>query len=159
MNVDALDSKIVRFFTNSPRASVLEASRVLGIARATVQSRLDRLTDSGVIGSWVPHPEPSHFGFPVVAFCSLTINQDLGHDAVVAALAEIPELIEMHTVSGSSDLMARIAARSNSDLQRVLDAMMATKTILRSSSVIVLNTHFQGRTLPLLEAVASGKRG
>ena len=48
----------------------------------------------------------------MVAFCSLTINQDLGHDAVVEALAEIPELIEIHTVSGSSDLMARIAGMS-----------------------------------------------
>ncbi|MCU1511146.1 MAG: AsnC family transcriptional regulator [Arthrobacter sp.] len=157
MDVDTLDAKIVRFFTDSPRASVLEASRVLNVARATVQSRLDRMQDRGVISSWVPQPDPGHFGFPVVAFCSLTINQDLGHDAVVAALAEIPELIEIHTVSGSSDLMARIAARSNPDLQRVLDAMIATRTVLRSSSVIVLNTHFQGRTLPLLEAAAKSR--
>ena len=40
-----LDAKIVRFFTDSPRASVLEASRVLKVARATVQSRLDRMQD------------------------------------------------------------------------------------------------------------------
>jgi Lrp/AsnC family transcriptional regulator for asnA, asnC and gidA len=39
----------------------------------------------------------------------------------------------------------------------VLDAMIATRTVLRSSSVIVLNTHFQGRTLPLLEAAAQGE--
>ena len=38
MNVDSMDAKIVRFFTDSPRASVLEASRVSEIARATVQS-------------------------------------------------------------------------------------------------------------------------
>ena len=155
MNIDALDAKIVRFFTDTPRGSVLEASRVLGVARATIQSRLDRMAEAGVISSWVPQPDPAKFGFPVVAFCSLTINQDLGHYAVAAALAAIPELIEVHTVSGSSDLMARIAARSNPDLQRVLDAMIATKTVLRASSVIVLNTHFQGRTLNLLEAAAA----
>src|SRR5450830_1826121 len=80
VNVEALDAKIVRFFTDSPRSSVLEASRVLKVARATVQSRLDRMQDGGVIGSWVPQPDPSRFGYPVVAFCSLTINQDLGHD-------------------------------------------------------------------------------
>jgi DNA-binding Lrp family transcriptional regulator len=159
MNVDALDAKIVRFFTDTPRASVLEASRVLGVARATIQSRLDRMTGAGVISSWVPQPDPAKFGYPMVAFCSLTINQDLGHDAVAEALAAIPELIEIHTVSGSSDLMARIAARSNPDLQRVLDAMIATKTVLRASSVIVLNTHFQGRTLSLLEAAASSHSG
>ncbi|MEE2522419.1 Lrp/AsnC family transcriptional regulator [Pseudarthrobacter sp. J75] len=155
MSVDGIDAKIVRFFTDSPRSSVLEASRILKISRATVQSRLDKMVENGVIGSWVPQPDPAHFGFPVVSFCSLTINQDMGHDTVVEVLAGIPELMEIHTVSGSFDLMVRIVARSNSDLQRVLDAMIATKTILRSSSVIVLNTHFQGRTLPLLEAAAT----
>jgi Lrp/AsnC family transcriptional regulator for asnA, asnC and gidA len=159
MVVDALDAKIVRFFTDSPRASVLEASRVLKVARATVQSRLDRMAERGVVAPWVPQPDPSGFGYPVVAFCSLTINQDLGHDAVVEALAAIPELIEVHTVSGSSDLMVRVVGKSNSDLQRVLDKLIATKTVLRSSSVIVLNTHFQGRTLPLLEAAAKENAG
>jgi DNA-binding Lrp family transcriptional regulator len=154
VNIDVLDARIVRFFTDSPRGSVLEASRVLGVARATVQARLDRMIDAGVISSWVPRPDPARFGFPVVAFCSLTINQDAGHGAVADALAAIPELIEVHTVSGSSDLMARIAARSNPDLQRVIDAMIATGTVLRASSVIVLNTHFEGRTLNLLEAAA-----
>lgn len=81
MKVDALDAKIVRFLTDTPRGSVLEASRVLGVARATVQSRLDRMAETGVISSWVPRADPAKFGFPVVAFCSLTINQDLGHDA------------------------------------------------------------------------------
>ncbi len=155
VSVDSVDARIVRFFTESPRSSVLEASRILNISRATVQSRLDKMMENGVIESWAPQPDPANFGFPVVSFCSLTINQDMGHDTVVAVLGGIPELMEIHTVSGSFDLMVRIVARSNSDLQRVLDAMIATKTIVRSSSVIVLNTHFQGRTLPLLEAAAT----
>ena len=90
---------------------------------ATVQSRLDRMAERGVVAPWVPQPDPAGFGYPVVAFCSLTINQDLGHDAVVEALAAIPELIEVHTVSGSSDLMVRVVGKSNSDLQRVLDEL------------------------------------
>ncbi|WP_138413218.1 Lrp/AsnC family transcriptional regulator [Sinomonas gamaensis] len=156
MKVDELDAKIVRLFTEEQRMSVLEASRILKVARATVQARLDRMIANGVIARWAPEPEPRAFGFPVVAFCFLTINQDLGHDAVSKTLAEIPEVIEVHTVSGDSDLMARVAARSNSDLQRVLDIIMATKAVVRSSSVIALNTHFEGRTLPLLEAAARG---
>lgn len=154
MAIDQLDGRIVTLFTDDPRMSVLEASRVLKVARATVQSRLDRMQRTGVIAGWGPKISPAALGYTVIAYCALAIRQDKGHDAVVGALAKIPEIQEVHTVSGESDLMARVAARSNSDLQRVIDAIIATNTIVRSSTVIVLNTHFEGRTLPLTRAAA-----
>lgn len=155
MSTDALDAQIIALFTDEPRMSVLEASRSLKVARATVQARLDRMQRTGVISGWGPRIDPAALGYAVLAYCSLTISQDTGHDAVVRALAEIPEIQEIHTVSGESDLLARVAARSNSDLQRVIDSIVATRTIVRSSSVIVLNTHFDGRTLPLLHAASA----
>ncbi|ABY23251.1 transcriptional regulator, AsnC family [Renibacterium salmoninarum ATCC 33209] len=66
----------------------------------------------------------------------------------------IPEIIDVHTVSGESDMLVKVAARSNSDLQRVLDAIASTKVVVRSSTVLALNTHFEARTLPLFEASA-----
>lgn len=154
MEIDVLDARITELFTDDPRMSVLEASRTLKVARATVQARLDRMQRSGVIAGWGPRVHPAALGYPVMAYCSLTIRQDTGHDAVSRVLAEIPEIQEVHTVSGESDLLAKVAARSNSDLQRVIDAIIATKTVVRSSTVIVLNTHFEGRTLPLMHAAA-----
>lgn len=153
MKLDELDAKIVTLFTEQPRISVLEASRLLEVARATVQARLDRMMQNGVISGWGPRVNPAQFGYPVVAFCSLTIMQDTGHDAVAEKLSSIPEVQEIHTVSGGSDLLTKVVARSNADLQRVIDSIIATRTVVRSSSTIVLNTHFQERTLPLLNAV------
>ena len=154
MQIDKLDAAIVNLFTFEPRIGVMEVSRRLQVARATVQARLDRLHESGAITGIVPQLNPSRFGFPVVAFCSLQISQGAGHVDIARQLGEIPEIIDLYTVSGSSDLMANVVARSNPDLQRVIDAIMATGTILRSSSVVVLSTHFQNRTLPLMNAIA-----
>lgn len=47
---------------------------VLGVARATVQSGLDRMSEAGVISLRVLRPDPARFGFPIIDFCSLTIN-------------------------------------------------------------------------------------
>lgn len=156
MEIDRLDVRIADLFADNPRISVLEASRVLGVARATVSARLERMQRSGVINGWGPRIDPGSMGYGVTAFCSLIIHQDSGHDAVAEALADIPEIQELHTVSGESDLLARVTARSNADLQRVIDTIIATRTVIRSSSVIVLNTHFEARTLPLMRAAASG---
>ncbi|MEE1620800.1 Lrp/AsnC family transcriptional regulator [Zafaria sp. Z1313] len=154
MAVDGLDARVLELFSDDPRMSVLEASRVLGVARATVQARLDKMQRDGVVTGWGPRISAEGLGFPVRAYCSLAIHQDAGHDAVAAALAAIPEVLELHTVSGESDLLACVVARSNADLQRVLDAVISTGTVVRSSSLVVLNTPLPLRTLPLARAAA-----
>ncbi|MCO1338977.1 AsnC family transcriptional regulator [Kocuria polaris] len=153
--MDTLDARIVGLFTGDQKMSVLEASRLLSVARATVQARLDKLQSTGAITGWGPQLDPAGVGYPVRAYCSLAIHQDVGHDGVAAALAGIPEVLELHTVSGEFDLLACVAARSNADLQRVLDAVLATGTVVRSSSSVVLNTPIVSRMLPLIEAAAA----
>ena len=49
MTIDDLDARIVEVFAAEPRVGVLECSRRLGVARGTVQARLDRLTRDGVV--------------------------------------------------------------------------------------------------------------
>src|SRR3954447_19593673 len=151
--VDDLDRSLIDLFGADPRVGVLEASRRLGVARGTVQARLDRLTASGVIISWGPELSPAAMGYPVTAFLTLEIRQDEGtgggHDAVGAHLAAIPEVLEAHTITGAGDLMVRVVARSNSDLQRVIDLVLADPTIVRSSTVIALATQVPYRVLPL----------
>ena len=44
-----------------------------------------------------------------------------GHDPVAERLAAIPEVLRAHTVTGSGDMLCRVVARTNADLQRVLD--------------------------------------
>ena len=68
MAIDALDSAILQLFAAEPRIGVLEASRRLGVARGTVQARLDRLERSGIVRGWGPEVDPEAMGFPVTAF-------------------------------------------------------------------------------------------
>jgi DNA-binding Lrp family transcriptional regulator len=112
-----------------------------------------------VITSWGPDLSPAALGYPVTAFLSLEIRQDEraggGHDTVGAHLADIPEVLEAHTITGSGDLMCRIVARSNADLQRVIDLIVSWEGIVRASTIIALHEQIPYRVLPLVEA-ASG---
>ena len=155
--MDAIDRNVLALFVDEPRIGVLEASRRLGLARGTVQARLDRLAASGVIADWSPTLDPSAMGYPVTAFLTLEIRQDNaelgGHDAVAQHLATIPEVLEAHTITGAGDLFAREVARSNSDLQRVIDLVLKDPAIVRSSTVIALATQIPYSVLPLAGAV------
>ena len=152
--VDALDGRILDLFVAEPRVGVLEASRRLGVARGTVQARLDRLTMSGVVSSWAPRIDPAALGYPVTAFVTLQIVQHEGRAEIVQRLARIPELLECWTVTGSGDLWCRVVARSNPDLQRVLDAVVTDPGIVRTVSLIGLAEPVPFRTQPLLRRVA-----
>lgn len=154
MAVDKLDASILQLFAEEPRIGVLEASRRLQVARGTVQARLERMERAGVVRGWGPQVVPEAMGFPVTAFVTLEISQARGHDPVGEHLALIPEVIEAHTVTGPGDLWCRVVARSNSDLQRVLDTMVSFPGIERSATMITLATQIEPRTLPLVASAA-----
>jgi DNA-binding Lrp family transcriptional regulator len=164
-SVDALDGRIMLLFATEPRIGVLEASRRLDVARGTVQARLDRLEAAGVITGWAPSVDPVALGFPVSAFATLEITQGLapgesvgsrgGHEPVARHLRTIPEVLEAHTITGGADMMVRLVARSNADLQRVIDLVVAQPNVSRASTVIVLATEIAPRVMPLVESAAS----
>jgi DNA-binding Lrp family transcriptional regulator len=152
--MDALDGKLIELFAQQPRIGVLEASRRLGVARGTAQARLDKLTATGVITGWGPDLSPDAIGFPVTAFLTLEIRQGSGHDVVATHLAAIPEVLEAFTITGAGDMWCRVVARSNTDLQRVIDLVLGSPTIERSMTVIALAGQVPYRVLPLARKAA-----
>ena len=154
MPIDGLDAALLELFGAEPRIGVLEASRRLGVARGTVQARMDRMQRAGVIADLAPTVDPAALGYPVTAFVSLEIAQHLGRVAVVDHLTLIPEVIEAHTITGSADLLVRLVARDNTDLQRVIDEVVADRAVLRAATVIALRTPIPLRTAPLVRAAA-----
>jgi DNA-binding Lrp family transcriptional regulator len=152
--MDDLDGRLIDLFAHHPRIGVLEASRRLGVARGTVQARLDKLAHEGVIRGWGPELSPDALGYPVTAFLTLEIRQGAGHESVAGHLARIPEVLEAFTITGAGDMWCRVVARSNTDLQRVIDAVLTDPGIVRSSTVIALATQVPFRVLPLVRAQA-----
>ena len=66
---------LIRLLDEEPRLGVMEASRRLGVARGTVQARLDRLQADGVVCGFGPQLDPTALGYPVTAFATLEIAQ------------------------------------------------------------------------------------
>ncbi len=136
--IDELDARLIELLTVEPRIGMLEASRRLRVARGTVQARLDRIQERGVITGYGPDIDPAAIDYGVMAFITLEIRQAGGHDPVAERLAAIAEVLEAHTITGAGDMLCRVVARSNADLQRVIDAIVELDGVVRTSTVIVL---------------------
>jgi DNA-binding Lrp family transcriptional regulator len=155
--IDELDGRLLRSLSDTPRAGVLELARRIGVARGTVQARLDRLQQRGIVTGFGPELDVAALGYGVLAFTTLEIAQGRLHD-VVEHLRAIPEVLEAHATSGTGDLHCRVVARTNSHLQDVINHLLEVQGIDRSTTVIALSDQIRYRVMPLVET-ASGLAG
>jgi len=147
--IDRLDAKLLTALAESPRAGIMELARQLGVARGTVQARLEKLQSRGVVTGFDPDLHLEAIGYEVLAFVTLEIAQGRLDD-VIAHLANLPEVIEAHTTTGPGDVHCRVVARTNTHLQEVLNRVLEVSGIERTATHIALTEQVPFRVLPLV---------
>jgi DNA-binding Lrp family transcriptional regulator len=153
--IDPLDARILLALESDPEATTLALARSLGIARNTVHARLRRLTDGGALRDFSRRVDPVAMGYDLVAFISIAISQSAGGSAV-AGLQAVPEVVEIHAMTGEYDFLAKVVARNTPDLLRVTNAMLTIDGVVRTNTAISLVEAMPLRIHPLLAAAAAG---
>lgn len=140
--LDGVDVSLIAELRRRPRTSFTSLARLVGIARGTVYSRMERLEHEGVITGYGPEVDAQRAGFGVLAFVLIEISQG-SLEETVRELERIPQILEVHTVTGQGDLMCKILGRSNDHLHQVLQAVAALPAVLRSETNLALATNLQ----------------
>jgi DNA-binding Lrp family transcriptional regulator len=151
--LDALDARLLLALDESPNATILALSRTLGVARNTVHARLARLDRQRALREPSRRVDPAALGYSLVAFVSIALSQQAVHLAE-AGLKKLPEVVEIHSTTGDSDLLVKVVARSTEELHRVTVAILAIEGVVRTSTAISLVELMPLRLSALLEATA-----
>ena len=152
--LDALDSRIIDLWRDEPRIGVLETSRRLGVARGTIQARLDKMLGSGVIAGFGPELDLTQLGLSVLCFTTIEVAQGRTEE-VIHHLATIPFVLEAYSIAGQGDLLVRIAATTNEELMGVLQQILASPAVDRAATAIALANHIAYRTKPLIDKLTT----
>ncbi len=153
VRLDDVDLKILLALIRDPRIQVSELADEAGVARNTAQSRLRRLQRSEVLREGGRDIDLGVLGYDVLAFVTLEVNhREL--DAVITALRQIPNVLEIHETSGRGDVWVRLIATDTHQLQSVLRQILRIKGVTRSETTFALHSHLAYRTAPLLEHYA-----
>lgn len=127
-DLDALDRQLLALLRSDGRAPIARLATVMGVSRGTVQHRLDRLTNEGVIAGFTVRLREDADAEVVRAMMAIRIvGESTG--SVVRQLRGMPEVRAVHTTNGAWDLLAEIAVESLPDLDRVLSAIRAINAI------------------------------
>lgn len=138
MQIDETDKALLSILGENARTSVSTLARKLGLARTTVQARMDRMETSGVIQGYTLRLG-AHASPPIRATVLISIEPRSG-PSVLARLTSLTNVRRVHTTSGRFDLIATIEAATTQDLDNTLDRIGEAKGVRSSESLIQLAT-------------------
>jgi len=151
--VDDIDTRILHALSDDPRATVVALAQATGLARNTVQSRLAKFERDGVLRPFERCIDPAALGYPLAAFVLVAVTQrKLG--PIGDALELIPEVLEVHGLSGTTDLLVQIVARDADDLYRVAGRILHIDGVEKTTTGLVMRRLVDFRLTPLLESIA-----
>lgn len=149
--LDRVDLELLTALADDPRATVVALAERLGLSRNTVQARMSRLERAGVFLSYERAISPAALGFPIEAFVSVIVRQAdlprIGHD-----LATIPEIVQVHGLSGPVDLLVRVACRDTQHLFETDARILAIDGVERTETSLVMGEVIGYRVAPLMES-------
>ena len=137
--MDDLDRQLITHLRHNGRRSVSDIALELGVSRATVRARIERMEERGDIVGYTVILRADAVSLPVRG---LTLVEVEGRktDRVVEALAGFPEIGAIHTTNGRWDLVVEISAQNLADLDAVLRRMRLIDGITASETNLLLAT-------------------
>lgn len=139
VDLTAKDRELLALLGTNARMPVATLAKTLSLSRTTVQARLERLERGGVIAGYGVRLSEAYSSGLVRAHILITIAPK-ALSQVVSSLEKVQAVTALHSVSGSFDLIAIIAAPSIAELDAQIDEIGKIDGVDRTLSSIILST-------------------
>lgn len=153
IGLDAVDRRILAELQDDARLTTAELGERVHLSQSPCWRRVRRLEDEAYIQTYRAVLDARKLGYGVTAFVSIMLEshaQALSRD-FEARIAEIPEVIACHNVSGRYDFLLEVVARDLESFgvfaRDVLRALPGVKEIYSSFSLKEIKST---RTLPIV---------
>lgn len=141
--MDDIGRQIIREMQGNARATFSEIGRHVGLSSPAVAERVRRLEESGFIKGYRVEIDAERFGYPITAF--IRVAADVGRLGDLDRLArETPEVIEAHHLTGSDEMLMKVAVPSVRHLGKLAERASA---LGRTTAQIVIASPVEGRPL------------
>jgi DNA-binding Lrp family transcriptional regulator len=138
------DQELISLLQLNAREPVSALARKLGLSRTTVQDRLRRLEQTGVIAGYQIRLSEGTEPGCIRAFVTLEVEPKRTND-VSRALLRMPQVEALYSVSGKYDLIALVRTTSAEDMDKLLDVAGVIPGVTGTESAVILSTKFDRR--------------
>ena len=119
--IDELDRKILKIITQSARIPFRDVAEQCGVSRAAVHQRVQKMFDNGTITGSSYHVQPKSLGYQLCVYIGIKMEKASMYNQVIAALEQIPEIVEAQYTLGEFGLLIKVYAHDNEHLLSLLN--------------------------------------
>ena len=146
---DSIDARILTALSADSRRSYADVATEVGLSTAAVHERVKKLVERGVIERFSLRVDPAKVGLHFTAFVAIRNDGGVHCREVAPALRQMPQVLELHSVAGEYDFLAKVRTTHARALEDVLYQIKSIPGVARTTSTVVLNTEFEEQPLAL----------
>ena len=151
--LDDIDRELVVLLQADDRVPVAEIGKRLGVPPSTLNDRIRRLVRNGTITGFHAHVSPEKAGLELLAFIFVGWSDPATEPAFVARMAEAPQVLECHHVTGAWNYLLKVRLPHTRDIEAFLaEVVKQVPGLQRTETIIVLSS---AKETTILEPVAS----
>ena len=150
LNLDSLDEQILQMIASNARIPFLEVARACRVSGAAIHQRIQKLVKLGVLKGSQYILDPEKIGYDTCAYMGLFLKDPSDFDRVVAALEQIPEVVECHYTTGDYDMFIKIYARNNNHMLSIIHDKLQPLGLQRTETIISFHEAFS-RQMPITD--------
>jgi Lrp/AsnC family leucine-responsive transcriptional regulator len=148
--LDDRDRSILALVQRDAKLPQAEIARQVGLSTASVNERLKKLENAGVIRRYVAIVDPQAVGLTVAAYVEVFIEHPKYEAAFLARLLELDEVLECHHITGEFSLLLKVRVRDIEALQQLLlHQINVIEGVRQTRTVMVLSTAKEECTLAI----------
>jgi len=136
------DQQLLAVMRGNARASTTEIAQILGVSRSTVQKRLERLETEGVIAGYTVQLSSEYLDQEIKAHAMITVSPRMTAE-IIKSMEKLDGIRAIYSVSGPHDLIAEVAAMNVTELDKMIDEIIAIDGVERTVSSVILSTRLK----------------
>jgi len=150
--LDDTDRKILEFLQKDSGITNTQLAQQIGLSPAPTLERVKKLEQAGIISGYHAAVNPAAVGIGVSTFVNVSLK---GHNKeninrFIKAIADIPEIVECHHVTGQADFILRIVCTDIPSYQSLmLDRVTNIDVVDNMQSMVILSTFKDSKVIPV----------
>ena len=140
-DLDSIDRTLLKLLQQDGRKPYAELGKAVGLAVSSVNDRVRKLAERGVITGVHAHAAPEALGLDLLAFVFVGWSDPGVEPHFFAKIEQEPAVLECHHVTGAWNYLLKVRVKDTRALESFLTSVIkAVEGIQRTETLIVLSS-------------------